>query len=258
VSASPAIRFALAARERIPDHVYVAVRPYVERVRGLQEPELAFLLTDRSRKGRRFIDVGANWGSYSLLLRPHFESVDCFEPIARCARAIARYAATFKQDIAVHQCALSDRNGTVPFLVPWSADEDVSSSSRIVSADDSSAIEVEARTLDSFGFADVDLMKVDVEGHEREVLAGCEATIRRCRPRLLIEIEQRHIGEPFADRLASIEARGYRTSFVRDGQLVPIREFDLVRDQDPRNIGRGRYINNFLFEPVEPVEPAAD
>jgi hypothetical protein len=95
-------------------------------------------------------------------------------------------------------------------------------------------------------------MKIDVEGHEREVLGGCEATIRRCRPRLLIEVEQRHFGEPFADRVASIEARGYRTSFVRDGHLVPIREFDLVRDQDPRNIGRGRYVNNFLFEPVEP------
>ena len=248
--ASAAIRFAMAARERVPDHLYVAVRPYVERVRGLQEPELAFLMGGFSGRRRRFIDIGANWGSYSLVLSPQFASVESFEPIQRCARAIARYASTFNTKISVHECALSDRDGTVPFFIPWSPDEDASSASRIAVDGDATAVRVRARTLDSFGFPEVDLIKIDVEGHEREVLAGAAETIRRCRPTLLIEVEQRHIDEPFGERIAAIESLGYRATFVRDGRLVPLAEIDLARDQNPSNIGRARYVNNFFFEPI--------
>jgi FkbM family methyltransferase len=250
MSASPAIRFAMAARQRVPDHLYVAVRPYVERVRGLLEPELVFLQGSTLGGHRRFIDIGANWGSYTLGLARRFDRIESFEPIARCANAIGRYAATFDGKIHVHECALSDREGTVPFVIPWSPDEDASSASRIAPEDDSDAIRVEARTLDSFGFEDVDLIKIDVEGHEREVLSGARETIQRWRPTLLIEVEQRHIDEPFADRLMAIEGLGYRASFVRDGRLRPMSEFDLARDQNPESIGKARYVNNFLFEPV--------
>src|SRR6266568_3035020 len=50
---------------------------------------------------------------------------------------------------------------------------------------------VEVRTLDSFEFSDVAMIKIDVEGHEEAVVAGAEETIRRCRPSLLIESEER-------------------------------------------------------------------
>lgn len=47
---------------------------------------------------------------------------------------------------------------------------------------------VEARTLDSFGFTDVSLIKIDVEGHELEVLNGAMETIRRWHPTLVLEM----------------------------------------------------------------------
>jgi FkbM family methyltransferase len=249
--ATAAIRVAAIARARVPDYLYVAARAQVERVLHLQELELAYLTRHSARTSlRRFVDVGANWGSYSLLLAPQFTHVDAFEPVERCANALARYSETFGGSIRVHQCALSDREGTVPFFIPWRDDVDASSSSRVVSAGDPAAISVQAKTLDSFEFTDVDLIKIDVEGHEREVLRGAEETIRRCRPRLLVEVEQRHIDEPFANRIAAIEGLGYRATFVRDGSLAPMAELDLARDQDPTNIGRARYVNNFFFDPL--------
>lgn len=48
-------------------------------------------------------------------------------------------------------------------------------------------IDVEVRTVDSFNFDNVGLMKIDVEGYEEEVLRGAVDTIARCSPILYIE-----------------------------------------------------------------------
>lgn len=44
------------------------------------------------------------------------------------------------------------------------------------------------KTLDSLNFQKMDLVKIDVEGHEMEVLKGAAETIKRCKP-LYIQIE---------------------------------------------------------------------
>ena len=46
----------------------------------------------------------------------------------------------------------------------------------------------ELRSLDSFGFERLSVLKIDVETYENEVLDGAEETIRRTRPVILIEI----------------------------------------------------------------------
>ena len=51
---------------------------------------------------------------------------------------------------------------------------------------------VSVRPLDSFAFDDVSFMKVDVEGHELELLTGAQQTIRRNRPVVLIEVKDRN------------------------------------------------------------------
>src|SRR5262249_26828437 len=55
----------------------------------------------------------------------------------------------------------------------------------------------------------VDLIKIDVEGHERQVLDGANATISRCRPALVIETGHEAEGDrrDIHDRLRGL---GYR------------------------------------------------
>ena len=48
--------------------------------------------------------------------------------------------------------------------------------------------QVELRSLDSFAFERVSVIKIDVEGFERHVLAGAAETIRRNRPAIVVEI----------------------------------------------------------------------
>jgi hypothetical protein len=54
---------------------------------------------------------------------------------------------------------------------------------------------VELRTLDSLNLQDVGFVKIDVEGHELDVLRGGAETIQRNRPHLLIEVRENHLTE---------------------------------------------------------------
>jgi len=51
----------------------------------------------------------------------------------------------------------------------------------------SGAGDVPMTTLDHFGFVDVDLIKIDVEGLEASVVKGAEKTLLRCRPVMVVE-----------------------------------------------------------------------
>jgi hypothetical protein len=46
----------------------------------------------------------------------------------------------------------------------------------------------ELRTIDSFGFRKVSLIKIDVEGFEDDVIEGAKETIQRYHPILIVEI----------------------------------------------------------------------
>ena len=51
------------------------------------------------------------------------------------------------------------------------------------------------KTLDSLNFQKMDLLKIDVEGHEMEVLKGAAETLKRCKPRYIqIEIHNKRKG----------------------------------------------------------------
>ena len=82
--------------------------------------------------------------------------------------------------------------------------------------------QAEIRSLDSFGFERVSLLKIDVEHYENEALDGAVDTIRRNRPVILIEImggeDYETASSDVLDRIHStwgkLEALGYTVSHV--------------------------------------------
>jgi FkbM family methyltransferase len=135
--------------------------------------------------------------------------VEAFEPISSLARSLSE---RYGDAITVHECAASDSNGFVEIHVPL---VDGRKAYGYSSCEKSWALEerfkVATRTIDSFEFSDVGLMKIDVEGHELAVLNGAKDTIKRCRPILIIEAEERHRArakETVCELLASL---GYST-----------------------------------------------
>lgn len=151
------------------------------------EPEVQFF-SERLRPGQSFIDVGANFGLFTVLASRRVGAagkVLAFEPWAGSATHLRRNVEANRcANVAIHECALSDDVGTAKFSVH----EDCGRNS-LGQLDTADSAEVEVRRLDELlpGDARLDWMKIDVEGAEELVLRGAVETLRRCRPAIVFE-----------------------------------------------------------------------
>lgn len=74
--------------------------------------------------------------------------------------------------------------------------------------------------VDRAGLTRVNFVKVDVEGAELGLLRGAERTIRRFRPHVLAEVEDRHLrryGHSATDVMSWVFSRGYDMSTWQEG-----------------------------------------
>ena len=165
------------------------------------------------------IDVGANLGEWTI---PFARAVGtaghvlAAEPAPRAAAALeATLGANALHQAQVIRCAVGDHDGFAEFAVPVvsSARIDTGTAQIGAAGPGCEALSVALRSLDSLAaecsLDRVDLIKIDVEGHERRVLDGAEATLHRYRPTLVIETGHEAAGDRPAirDRLRGL---GYR------------------------------------------------
>jgi FkbM family methyltransferase len=212
------------------------------------------------------IDIGANVGTYLHSMRRHSRRVYAFEPVPWLAHALGR---KFGRKIIVKNVALSREESSAVLHIPVIDGTPVTGLATL--SDDVAAkdmpcrdIAVETKLLDDVYAGDVGFIKIDVEGHEDSVLQGAERTIDRCRPRVLVEAEERHVPGSIGRVHAFFRRFGYRGYFVFQRHLAPIEHFDCERMQRSEDIAAyelglprahfDHYVNNFLFLP--PDEPA--
>jgi FkbM family methyltransferase len=86
---------------------------------------------------------------------------------------------------------------------------------------DAAAAEIKTVTIDSFGLARIDLIKIDVEGMEIEAIEGAGASLTRCRPVLIVE----SVKSDKARLRGALEQLGYRL-FEMGINLLAIHETD--------------------------------
>lgn len=208
-----------------------------------------FALGPLCHPDRLAIDVGGNAGEYSYWLSLHARHVITYEPNPECHLAIRRLG---RPNITLRPVALSDRAGiaVLVFQRGNSGIGSIANENPIMARDrepDHVRLEVPTVRLDEEGLAPVGLIKIDVEGHEADVLAGARALIARDRPRLMIEIEERH--RPGAhDRVRDLLApAGYDRFLFQQDRLIPYpwdRDPLLLQREPP---GAPGYVNNFFF-----------
>lgn len=142
---------------------------------GLHEFEdMAFLL-HFLRPDDKFIDIGSNIGSYTVLAS---KAVGCqtiaIEPIPETICHLQNNVdlnGIFKQ-VKIHQVAL----GREPGMLYMTQDQDTMN--HVISGTEKGEyIEVQVETLDKITEDGVALIKIDVEGYESEVLAGGVRTL---------------------------------------------------------------------------------
>lgn len=205
-------------REIVPARHRIGYDLLLERATGRLEDELIHL--DRITPGGAVaVDVGANQGYYSYALSRRFRRVLSFEPNSGLANELVR---TAPPNVEVHNVALSSRPGELDLYVPlvdgveqhgWASfDRD-----NLPGARDFRILHVPVRPLDDFMLDGLDFLKIDVEGHELNVLEGARDTLRRNRPVVLIEIRE-------ANRATAFEIfaeLGFRPGRLRDGRVEP-------------------------------------
>jgi FkbM family methyltransferase len=208
------------ALHRTGDLVYVP-RPLDRRGRQalLHPPRVHPAALASLHPGSAAIDVGASLGEWTVPLARAVGPtgrVLAVEPVPRSATALeATLAANSLRQAQVIRCAVGDHEGSAELAVPvvTSARIDTGTARIGVVGAGHQTLSVCIRTLDSlageFGLDRVDLIKVDVEGHERHVLDGAASILERFRPTLVIETGHEADGDRPAirDRLCGL---GYR------------------------------------------------
>lgn len=129
----------------------------------------------RRRPGSLALDVGAHVGNHALWFALVCDMVvHAWEPDPGNVRSLrANVWLNPTADVTVHPVALGESPGWARLV------GDPVYGTAVAEYGDGP---VEVRTLDSYEFDDVAIVKVDVEGNEHRVLAGGVDTLTRCRP----------------------------------------------------------------------------
>lgn len=206
---------------------------------GAYSRDVLAVLDGLLRQGMTVVDVGANIGEIALATGARVGRqgrVLAFEPQSRLAERLRLHAAANDLgNIEVLEMGLSDRTGAATLFAPAEAFDDGSQHSGLASlyrtetrAD--AVSQVQLITLDQYlqdhAVEGVDVIKVDVEGAELATLRGAEATLRRFRPVLIVEVQQESSLAAGYDQRSILEflsPLGYEFfRIAREGVLRPL------------------------------------
>jgi FkbM family methyltransferase len=153
---------------------------------GAWEPEIRDLLRQHIRPGTAVLDIGAHIGTHTVTMARRVGSqghVFAFEPQKKLFRELQmNMRANQIGNVTPLRFALGEGD---PHVVEMEPDTGGNEGGLAVGR---GGDHVELRTVDSFRFTNVSLIKIDVEGYEDHVLRGATRTITSQRPVLIIEI----------------------------------------------------------------------
>jgi len=187
------------------------------------EPEMRLLpyLVDPTRTA---LDIGAAEGTYSFFLQLMAARCVAFEPNPFLCWFLRRAL----PKIEIYQAAVSAAEGEAVLRVPvvngirytgWAT---IEPRNQLTELPPHAVEEIKVRTVrpDRMALGDVGFVKIDVEGHEADVLAGLSELLIRSRPNLLIEIGAAERGGSLAQVRHYLDPLDYVGFKLDDGGLL--------------------------------------
>ncbi len=215
-------------------------------------PMFVYLEDLRLRPDAVLLDVGANIGIFSLSyarLYPQAE-VYAFEPHPQTFDLLAR-SIELNKDVArrIHPfpVGLSNRQGISSLSMPQpaqhprydSAGHQINCGLFSIHGNGPEKISCRLTTLDEFQTSEsltrIDFIKIDVEGHEYEVLEGAQRTLMLHRPILFIEyneLTKTLSGHPMEEFESFFDRFGYRLYGVRYGWVRELKPLSNLRQTE--------------------------
>ncbi len=220
------------------------------------EPEL-FLIEKFIDKQSIVFDIGSNIGAYlyafEKITKP--SNIFGFEPNQKLFFKLKKMF----QNVTLTNIAISDVSENAELKIPiinnivYEARGTLNLDFKEIDENDFTLVNVKKERLDNYVIENkipkVDFIKIDVEGHEFQILKGAIDTLRKFKPTLLIEIEQRHHQFPISqidDFLFELDYLKYFFS-KKENKILPGKEFTVALYQDIEKIKTINYVNNFIF-----------
>lgn len=129
--------------------------------------------------GCKAADIGANIGYFSLVLAHRagpYGAIHCFEPHPMLQKKWQMHLRKWNQ-CTLYPMALSSQDGEMDLYIPQNFDKNEGIAS-LEKQDNAKVIKVPVQTLDRvLAGKKIDLIKIDVEGHELEALKGAAKTL---------------------------------------------------------------------------------
>ena len=229
----------------VPDWLRIRERAWREKRKGEKEIKI---IPNLLVNCNRAIDIGANVGVWSYWLSKYAKQVESFEPNPKIFNVLKNIKI---KNVNSYNIALSNKSGSVDLLVPKGSkgfSNQGASLSSIKVQGEHKRISIEAKCLDEYNFLDVDFIKIDVEGHEHEVIEGAQETIKKFKPTMVIEMEEKHNQIPIEDQISSVEKLGYKCCVLINEKIIQIEEIDLNKfHRNPTS--NDSYLFNFIFYP---------
>ena len=165
--------------------------PYFQTLesRAQELSTLAAFFRTHVADGAAVIDVGANIGLSTILMARVARTVFAFEASPKNATFLRRnLQLNGIENVRVFGNALSHEPGSVRIHeADFGAGSHVVPSAHLA-AGELPTVEIACLTLDSLSLPTIDFIKIDVEGHEPNVLAGARALLRRDAPLIYTEV----------------------------------------------------------------------
>ncbi|MBM1555077.1 FkbM family methyltransferase [Sulfitobacter mediterraneus] len=175
------------------------------------------------------LDVGANIGNHAVNFAGVFDHVHAFEPNEK-ALDLLRINARLRPNVTVHPVGLSDRSHVLEVIQPaFNLGGTGASATNGNPLDEKVALQLNA--LDEMQLPldgkRITFMKIDVEGHEPEVIRGAAQTLSDHSPVLGIEVDRRSVQDGSSPALDAAQALGYTHMYaMRRGRAARFRAVD--------------------------------
>jgi FkbM family methyltransferase len=226
-------------------YIYLFYRRYLFPYFFKQEKEVLFL---RNFEFNTTIDIGANVGTYTVELQKNSKNVICFEPLKKNIRYL-KYL--IKKNVKIYNYALSNKNKFEYIYIPkvnFNYDYALATLNykNIIKLKEFKRIKIKLRKFDKLfsnthSFKDIDFIKIDVEGHELEVLKGMNKFLKKSKPIFLIEIEKRH-NVSFDKVFLFFRDKNYKSYILKNKKILVN-----INKKEFNKIINNQTYNNFFF-----------
>jgi FkbM family methyltransferase len=213
------------------------------------EKELNFINRFKD-PNKNAVDVGVYRGVYSYKLSQLYKHVYAFEANPLIFPFLKKNLPKIITNISLFNYALSNEFGVAELKIPTRSKTffknnyeelyqlGAASIHEKNNFNKFNSIKVEKNKLDNIlNDKNIGFIKIDVEGHEKEVIDGSKRIINENRPTLLVEIEERHSKSKVINTINYINKLGYKSFFVKNNELV-----------ETKNLENFNNINNFIFK----------